>query len=120
MPPLAGVILIDAWDIGADSAALREAGEAGRAAFLAGFDDVGHSLGPITAEDLYDNLMRRGTDWSLTALAPALAWQRVLTVFATHGGAEGNRALAALIRHSCPRSIAAPDCGRLLSAVEQP
>ena len=98
MPPLAGVILLDAWDIGEDAAALRSGGAQARAAFLAGVDDLGHALGPITAADLYDNLLRRGQEWRLAPLAPRLSRQPVLTLFATHGGAEQNRAFAATLR----------------------
>jgi len=109
-PPVAGLILLDAWDIAADARGLRGAGAAGREAFLRGFDDIGRALGPITAADIYDDLMRRGTDWDLAALAPALARTKVLTVYATHGGAERNRALAGAIGRSCPMSVVVPKC----------
>jgi uncharacterized protein len=100
-PPLAGLILLDAWNIAADAREVQAAGPQGRAAFIAGFDDVGHSLGPVTAADLYDELMRGGTQWDLNALAAALARTRLLTVYATHGGAAPNRALAERIREAC-------------------
>ena len=117
VPPPAGVILLDAWDIAADARQLQAAGAEGRAAFLRGFDDVGHALGPITAADLYGELMRRGTEWDLAAVAPGLARMRVLTVYATHGGAESNRALAQAINRSCPLSVEVPKCVDL-TAVE--
>ena len=117
-PPLVGVILIDAWDIAADARRAGAAGEAGRAALVAAFDDVGHALGPITAADLADNILRRGAEWDLMALTPALARTRVLTIYATHGGAEENRALAETIL-GCPISgEIRPGCNELLTAVE--
>lgn len=107
-PPLAGLILLDAWDIAASARELKAGGAEARARFVAGFDDIGRSLGPITAEDLADNLIRRGEEWSLPALAEALARIRVLTIYATHGGAEENRAIAAAIKRACaPRGQAA-------------
>ena len=82
-------------------------------------DDLGHALGPITAADLADNILRRGAEWDLMALAPALARTRLLTVYATHGGAEENRALAGAIRRGCPISgELPPGCKGLLTAVE--
>lgn len=118
-PPLAGVILIDAWDIAADARRAGAAGEAGRAALVAAFDDLGHSLGPITAADLADNILRRGAEWDLMALAPALARTRLLTIYATHGGAAENRALAEAVRLGCPISAEIrPGCNGLLTAVE--
>lgn len=102
-PHLAGLILIDAWDVGADAAALRRGGAKARAEFLAGLDDVGHSLGPITAEDLYNELMSRGEQWQLIPLAPMLTRLPVLTIYATHGGAEPNRAFAEAIARACPK-----------------
>lgn len=118
-PPLAGAILLDAWDIGADARALQAVGAEGRAAFLREMDDVGHALGPITAADLYDELIRRGEQWDLAALARPLARTRLLTVYATHGGAERNRALAEAIRLGCPISgEIRPGCNGLLTAVE--
>lgn len=95
---LAGVILLDAWDIGRDVQRMREAGAAGRDAMISAFDDIGHSLGPITAEDLADSLARRGDAWLLAPLAPRLAGVPVLTVYASGGLAGGNRAFADLLR----------------------
>ncbi|HEY5722334.1 MAG TPA: alpha/beta fold hydrolase [Allosphingosinicella sp.] len=97
-PPLAGVILLDAWNIAATAREAKAAGEKGRAAFIAGFDDVGHSLGPITAADLADNVIRRGEEWDLEALAPNLARLPVLSIYAKHGIAADNRAVAAALQ----------------------
>ena len=96
--PLAGLILLDAWDIGRDAGRLRAGGAAARAEMVAAFDDIGHSLGPITAADLTDELARRGGQWQLAPLAPRLAPLPLLTVFARHGGADTNRAFADTLR----------------------
>jgi pimeloyl-ACP methyl ester carboxylesterase len=96
-PNLAGLVMLDAWDIAATARETRASGAEGRAAFVAGFDDIGHSLGPVTAADLADEVIRGGERWDLPALAPRLAKLPVLTVYATHGGAAENRAVAAAI-----------------------
>ena len=96
--PLAGVILLDAWDIGRDVDRMLAAGPAGRDAMIAGLDDLGHSLGPITAADLADSLARRGTAWHLAPLAPRLARLPVLTIYASEGIAAENRAFAERLR----------------------
>jgi pimeloyl-ACP methyl ester carboxylesterase len=97
-PPLAGLVLLDAWNIGATAPVLRAAGADGRAGFIAAFDDIGHALGPVTAGDLADELVRRGDAWELAARAPALARLPILTVSASDGNAAEIRALAGTIR----------------------
>ncbi len=98
---VAGLILLDAWDIAASARELNAGGADARAAFIAGFDDLGHALGPVTVADLTDNLMRRGEEWDLAALAGPLARRRVLTVYATHGGAAENRTFAQRLASAC-------------------
>jgi hypothetical protein len=100
-PPLAGVILLEAWDIAATARTLKAGGAQARAAFIAAFDDIGRSLGPITAADIADNLLRRGQEWNLPILAAGLAGMRVLTIDATHGNAEENRAFTQAIKRAC-------------------
>jgi len=94
----AGLVLLDAWDIAATAREVKAAGASGRAGFIAAFDDIGHALGPITAADIADNLIRRGEEWDLARLAPGLARIPVLTVYASRGGAEENKAIAELIQ----------------------
>ena len=65
---------------------------------VAAFDDIGHSLGPITAADLADELARQGAQWQLAPLAPRLAPLPLLSVYARHGGADANRAFADTLR----------------------
>jgi uncharacterized protein len=104
--PIAGLILLDAWNAGATARSVRAAGPPGRAAFIAALDDLGRSLGPITAADLADELVRRGDQWDLAEHARAItgpcasgaAAMPVLSIYARHGLAAENRALAAALR----------------------
>jgi pimeloyl-ACP methyl ester carboxylesterase len=97
-PPLAGLVLLDAWDIAATARRMKAGGAEGRARFVAGLDDLGRALGPIGAEDIADNVLRRGEDWDLAKLAPRLVRVPILSIYATHGAAEPNRALAEELR----------------------
>jgi pimeloyl-ACP methyl ester carboxylesterase len=97
---IAGLILIDAWDIGRDADAVKAGGARGHSACVAGLDDLGHAIGAITADDVCDELARRGGQWHLAPLAPALARMPILTVYATHGGAAPNRAFAETLRRA--------------------
>jgi pimeloyl-ACP methyl ester carboxylesterase len=116
--PLAGLILLDAWDTARTAEEMVAAGDKGRAAFIAGFDDIGHSLGPVTAADLADELARSGRSRDLRAMAPQLARLPLLTVYATHGGAAENKALAAEIARACPVRSGWPGCRDRFKAVE--
>jgi pimeloyl-ACP methyl ester carboxylesterase len=111
--PLAGLILLDAWDIAATAREVKAAGEAGRAEFIRGFDDIGHSLGPIGAADLADEVMRRGEQWSLRALAPRLGRQKVFILYAKHGVRDDNIALADAIARGCREPLDNACGGRL-------
>ena len=102
---VAGLILLDAWDIGSTAAQVSAAGAAGRAQLVASFDDVGHALGPITAEDIADNVIRRGGEWRLAPLAPALSRRPVLTIWASEGLAADNRAFAEVLRQRGARVV---------------
>jgi len=97
--PLAGLILLDAWNIAADAGAPR-------ATLLAGLDDFGHSLHGATPGSVADEIIARGPGWSLPALAPRLARTPVLTISATHGGAAGNRATTEALRRAGTRVTA--------------
>jgi pimeloyl-ACP methyl ester carboxylesterase len=99
-PRLAGLVLLDAWNIAGDATQVRAAGAAGRARLVAGFDDFGHSLHGASPESVADEIIARGPDWSIPALAPRLRWTPILTVTATHGGAEDNRATTAALRRA--------------------
>jgi pimeloyl-ACP methyl ester carboxylesterase len=97
-PDVAGVVLIDAWNVGADGKALRAHPETRAAAVAEIGDDFGNSLAGTDAAHLAEEVERHADDWDLLALAPALATPSVLVIGATHGGGAANQALAAAIR----------------------
>jgi hypothetical protein len=97
---IAGVVLLDAWDIGGTASQVREAGSAGRKGFIEALDDVGHSLGEIGAVDLADEVIRRGEALQLLALAQPLARKPVLTIYATRGERANNAKLAQAVRQN--------------------
>lgn len=105
-PRLAGLILLDAWNIAGDATRTRAAGRAGRAALVAALDDFGHSLHGATPESVADEIIAQGPGWSLPALAPRLRWTPILTIYATHGGATENRATAEALRRAEARVTA--------------
>jgi len=95
---VAGVVLIDAWNVGADGKDLRAHPEM-RARAIAGIgDDFGNSLAGTDPAHLADEIERHAEDWDLLALAPALATHPALVIGATHGGGASNKALADAIR----------------------
>src|SRR6185295_17589607 len=95
---VAGVVLIDAWNVGADGKDLRAHPEM-RAAAIAGLgDDFGNSLAGTDPAHLAAEIERHADDWDLLALAPALATQPALVIGATYGGGAPNKALADAIR----------------------
>ena len=115
-PPVAGLILLDAWDIAATARDLKGRSGVPYDRFVAGLDDLGQALGPITAADLADEVMRRGEAWDLMALAPRLARTPLLNVYAAQGNAGEMRALSEAVRRACPLRANRPDCrGRLTS-----
>jgi pimeloyl-ACP methyl ester carboxylesterase len=95
---VAGLILLDAWNAGGSGDELARGGAAARKAFERGFDDLGNALQGATISTLYDELIAHRGAWKLPDLAPRLARLPVLSVYATHGGAAENKALADAIR----------------------
>src|SRR4051812_45187477 len=92
-PELAGLILLDAWNIAGDATQPR-------AALIAGMDDFGRALHGATPESVADEVIANGRRWSLPALAPQLSRTRILTIYATHGGAAENRVAAEAMRRA--------------------
>lgn len=97
---VAGVVLLDAWDIGATANQVRAAGDAGRKTFIDEFDDLGHALGEIGAVDLADEVIRRGETWQILSLAGALAKKQVLTIYARKGIRAENATFAKALRQA--------------------
>ncbi len=97
-PDVAGVVLIDAWNVGADGKDLRAHPETRAAAIADIGDDLGNSLAGTDAAHLAEEVERHADDWDLLTLAPALATHPALVIGATHGGGASNQALADAIR----------------------
>jgi hypothetical protein len=94
---LAGVVLIDAWNVGAAAEQIKAAAAAGRAAFIAELNDLGRALQGATADSLADEVIN-STGWDLLSKSPDLASKPLLTVYATEGLAAENRALSQAVR----------------------
>ena len=105
-PRVTGLVILDAWDAGKDSAAIRKGGAEARAGAVRSMDDLGHALQGATAESLVDELIAKGSDLDLLATAPKLNGRRILSVYARYGGAADNRALAAELRRNHARLTA--------------
>ena len=88
-----GLILIDAWDIGADGR------EYSKAQLLTEFDDFGNSLHGATPESTTDEILSHLSEWDLVQTASHLRLP-VLTVTAKFAGAASNRPVTAAIRRS--------------------
>jgi pimeloyl-ACP methyl ester carboxylesterase len=97
-PDVAGVVLIDAWNVGADGKDLRAHPEKRAAATAEMGDDFGNSLAGTDAAHLVEEVERHAEDWDLLTLAPALAAEPALVIGATYGGGAANKALADAIR----------------------
>jgi uncharacterized protein len=107
--PLAGLILIDAANCGAMGKGMQAAGEKGRAAFITALGDLGRALHGATPETVADELLSHGKDWDLVDFAPLMAPTPVLTVYATHGIAEDNRALVNALRGQAGAKVTATE-----------
>lgn len=97
-PDVAGVVLIDAWNVGADGKDLRAHPETRAAAIAEMGDDFGNSLAGTDAALLTEEVEQHADEWDLLTLAPALATHPALVIGAQHGGGAANRALADAIR----------------------
>jgi uncharacterized protein len=91
------LLLIDAWNVGAESRDLR-ANPDKRPDFVAGIDDLGNSLVGADPESLTREVEQGSEAWALVTLAPKLAARPVLTVWADRGLGDSNEALADALR----------------------
>lgn len=97
-PGTTGLVLIDAWNVGADGKDLLAHPET-RAAFVADLaDDLGNSLAGTDSASLVAEIERHANDWDLTSLASALALSPTLVIGATYGNGGANKMLADAIR----------------------
>jgi pimeloyl-ACP methyl ester carboxylesterase len=92
---LYGVVLIDAWNVGADGQEFAKASGAARAALVAKeFDDIGNSLHGATATSTAEEIMAHRTDWNFMSWAKELTRRPLLVIGASKAGGEENRQLA--------------------------
>jgi uncharacterized protein len=94
---VAGIVLLDAWNVGVTADEVRQGGSAARTGLVAGFDDLGHALEGATAETLADEVIH-SSDWDLRTRAQALAARPLLVVYASEGIAADNRALVTAVQ----------------------
>lgn len=93
-PGTTGLVLIDAWNVGADGKDLQARPET-RDAWVADMnDDLGNSLTGTDAAQLVAEMERHANDWDLTAYASALALSPTLIIGAAHGNGASSKALA--------------------------
>lgn len=95
---LAGVALLDAANFSYRADMLEQGGPDAIAKVAAGFDDFGNSLQGSSPLDVATEIAAKGKGWDLIPLAQKLARFPVLSLYATFGIAEPNRALAAAIK----------------------
>jgi len=92
---LLGVVLLDAWNVGATADEFSKVSGAARAALAAkDFDDLGNSLQGATASSTADELVAHRAEWNFMSWAKALTRRPLLVVGASKAGGEENRQLA--------------------------
>jgi pimeloyl-ACP methyl ester carboxylesterase len=95
---VAGVVLLDPWNIGATGKHVAAHPETRQDAIADLGDDFGNSLAGTDAARLVAEAERHAQDWDLLDTAPALARKPVLIVAAEHGNAAQVAPLAAAFR----------------------
>jgi uncharacterized protein len=92
---LLGVVLIDAWNVGATGDEFSKVSGAARAALVAEeFDDLGNSLHGATATSTAEEIIAHRTDWNFMSWAKALSRRPLLVIGASKASGEENRQLA--------------------------
>lgn len=88
---LLGVILIDAWNVGALGVELNKASAADRAAIAAKeFNDFGNSLHGATPTSIADEVMAHRAEWNFLSWATGLTKHPLLVIGASGAGGEGD------------------------------
>jgi pimeloyl-ACP methyl ester carboxylesterase len=95
---VAGVVLLDPWNIGATGKHVAAHPETRQDAIADLGDDFGNSLAGTDAARLIAEAERHAQDWDLVDTAPALARVPVLVVAAQHGNAAQVAPLAAALK----------------------
>lgn len=100
-PALLGVLLLDAWNVGADGERFAALGGAQRKAQIAeSFDDLGHSLHGATPDGIAAEIIAHRRAWDLQAWAGDLTRRPLLVVGAAKALGEQNRLLAEGVRRA--------------------
>jgi pimeloyl-ACP methyl ester carboxylesterase len=97
---LAGLVLLDAWNIGKSGSDIAAGGQKARSEFIAGADDFGHALVGATPASLADELALLDRRWNLLSATEALRALPVLSIYATHGGAGDNVELVEALKRA--------------------
>lgn len=92
---LLGVVLLDAWNVGATGDELGKVSGAARAALAAReFNDLGNSLQGATASGIAEELVAHRAAWNFASWAADLTRRPLLVIGASEAGGEENRRLA--------------------------
>jgi pimeloyl-ACP methyl ester carboxylesterase len=93
---LAGVILLDAWNVGGEEgAAFAKLGPKARAAMARkAFDDLGNALAGTSPAAIADEIAVHAAAWNLRTWAPRLTRAPMLVVGAAKAGGAENHAIA--------------------------
>lgn len=95
---LLGIILIDAWNVGATASELAEVSGPERAALAEReFNDFGNSLQGATAASVAEEIVAHRSEWNFMAWADSLARRPLLVIGAAKGLGEDNRRLAGAV-----------------------
>jgi uncharacterized protein len=100
---LLGVILIDAWNVGASGDELSKVSGADRAAIAAkDFNDFGNSLHGATPAGIADEIVAHRAQWNFQSWATGLSKRPLLVVGATGAGGESktDSQLAEAVTHA--------------------
>jgi pimeloyl-ACP methyl ester carboxylesterase len=104
---LLGVVLVDAWNVGATGQVFARANGAARAALVAKeFDDLGNSLHGATAESTAEEIMAHRTDWDFESWAKDLTRPPLLVIGASKAFGDENRRLAEAVTRAGGRVTA--------------
>jgi pimeloyl-ACP methyl ester carboxylesterase len=94
-PALAGLILLDAWDVGLDGADFARLTSKARAVAAAqAFDDLGNSLAGASPRAVANEMAAHARDWEMVSWAPRLTRAPMLVIGAAKSGGKENHAIA--------------------------
>ena len=98
---LLGVLLIDAWNVGATGDELGKLSGTERAALAAReFDDLGNSLQGATPPTIADDIVAHRVEWNMMSWASDLTKRPLLVIGASRGFGEENSKFAAAVTHA--------------------